>query len=485
MSRLALLVVCGLVSLSEAAGVPVSHLQWAKKARFRSAYGLYFRDKKVGWMIDEMKVGTHAGKDVFLSTSETFMETLFDKEKSVKHDRTTKVYTLTGPGAILFAETYKKEDGKELTRRIERDGKGLKITTKQGDRILHRSVPMPKDTLAHHRETEAWLNGPRQKEDNFTSYSVAWDEEDVDSKEVYRYLEKKTIFVDAQPHTAHSVEIDLDGGKMAAVLLADTRIVSATMGGVLTMKMEKEADVKKLDGKLADLLTITSIYVDQRLGLPKNVDTLKLELRGLGEFKIPQSHRQIVTPEKDGVTILELRRDYRAEKAQPLTDKEKKEYLRTSPRLQCDQEQVKNLAKKVVGEEKDVMKAVEKLERWVYENLAKTYSDNADTALEILDRKAGDCTEHSLLFVALARAAGIPAREVGGLAYVPDTKPLFGWHAWAEVHDGEQWVSVDPTWGQVYVDGTHLKMSTGDRDLAWTNVIGTLKMKVIEVKKKG
>jgi transglutaminase-like putative cysteine protease len=88
------------------------------------------------------------------------------------------------------------------------------------------------------------------------------------------------------------------------------------------------------------------------------------------------------------------------------------------------------------------------------------------------------------LFVALARAAGVPAREVGGLAYVPDMKPAFGWHAWAEIHDDHQWVSIDPTWGQVYVDGTHLKMSTGERDLAWTNVIGTLKMKVVEVKKK-
>ena len=29
-----------------------------------------------------------------------------------------------------------------------------------------------------------------------------------------------------------------------------------------------------------------------------------------------------------------------------------------------------------------------------------------------------------------------------------------------------------PTWNQVYVDGTHLKMSEGDRDLTWTNIIG-------------
>ena len=56
--------------------------------------------------------------------------------------------------------------------------------------------------------------------------------------------------------------------------------------------------------------------------------------------------------------------------------------------------------------------------------------------------------------------------------------------AWAEVHDGHQWVTVDPTWGQVYVDATHLKMSEGSRDLAWANVAGDMKMKVVEVKKR-
>src|SRR5262249_57226823 len=108
----------------------------------------------------------------------------------------------------------------------------------------------------------------------------------------------------------------------------------------------------------------------------------------------------------------------------------------------------------------------------VYRSLNKSYSSNADPARAVLDRKAGDCTEHPLLMVALARAAGLPAREVGGVAFVRAHKPLFGWHAWAEVHDGKQWVSVDPTWDQVYVDGTHIKMSEGSDDMAWANVAG-------------
>jgi hypothetical protein len=62
---------------------------------------------------------------------------------------------------------------------------------------------------------------------------------------------------------------------------------------------------------------------------------------------------------------------------------------------------------------------------------------------------------------------------------------MMGWHAWTEIHDGHQWVSFDPTWDQVYVDGTHIKLSEGDKDLAWANVAGKIKIKVLDVSKRG
>jgi transglutaminase-like putative cysteine protease len=89
-----------------------------------------------------------------------------------------------------------------------------------------------------------------------------------------------------------------------------------------------------------------------------------------------------------------------------------------------------------------------------------------------------------LLFVALARAAGLPAREVGGVAYVGGDEPAFGWHAWAEIHDGSQWVAVDPTWGEVYVDATHIKFTEGSEDRSYVNVAGKLKLKVVKVETK-
>lgn len=65
------------------------------------------------------------------------------------------------------------------------------------------------------------------------------------------------------------------------------------------------------------------------------------------------------------------------------------------------------------------------------------------------------CTEFTDLFIAIARAAGIPAREIEGFAYTdnPRIQPLSlvadVLHAWPEYWDSGQqaWVPVDPTWG--------------------------------------
>lgn len=75
-------------------------------------------------------------------------------------------------------------------------------------------------------------------------------------------------------------------------------------------------------------------------------------------------------------------------------------------------------------------------------------------AAALLAPKNAICMEFTDLFVALARAAGIPAREINGYAQTTDQKlqPLNlvadVLHAWPEYWDENQknWLPVDPTW---------------------------------------
>jgi hypothetical protein len=280
------------------------------------------------------------------------------------------------------------------------------------------------------------------------------------------------------------VKVRSQGAVFEAILKQDGSMLKGKSAGLFEIRAEKEPVAKKLDGKAVDLLTASAIFVDRRLGPAEKVEALTIEARGLGEFVPPVSHCQRFRAGENGTATIQLSRDRLVKTAVRLKGDERKKLLEATPSIQCDQAAIVKLAKKVVGGEKDPIKAARLLKTWVFRKLRKSMAANASTALDVLDNKAGDCTEHSLLFVTLARAAGIPAREVGGVAYLDGEKPLFGWHAWAEIHNGKQWVSVDPTWNEIFVDATHIKFSEGSEDLAWTNVVGKLKFKIVKFERR-
>ena len=62
--------------------------------------------------------------------------------------------------------------------------------------------------------------------------------------------------------------------------------------------------------------------------------------------------------------------------------------------------------------------------------------------MKVLEQKFGHCWDFSDCFVTLARAAGLPSRQVAGWLYGASG------HVWAEFHiEGKGWQQVDPTGG--------------------------------------
>jgi transglutaminase-like putative cysteine protease len=97
--------------------------------------------------------------------------------------------------------------------------------------------------------------------------------------------------------------------------------------------------------------------------------------------------------------------------------------------------------------------------------------------VQVLRARRGDCNEHTALYLALARAAGIPARSAAGLAFV---NGKFYYHAWPEIYLA-RWVPVDPTFGEFPADASHLRFVVGglDRQAALLRLIGALKIDVL------
>lgn len=86
------------------------------------------------------------------------------------------------------------------------------------------------------------------------------------------------------------------------------------------------------------------------------------------------------------------------------------------------------------------------------------------SVLAMLDDPVGDCTEYSQLLVTLARANGLPAREVSGFIYYQDdpTNPnlgQFGGHAWVEIYINGRWQHMDPTAGEVSPNKSHVQFN--------------------------
>lgn len=95
----------------------------------------------------------------------------------------------------------------------------------------------------------------------------------------------------------------------------------------------------------------------------------------------------------------------------------------------------------------DETPSVQNLVTFVYEHIEdKTYSRSFDLASQVATNGAGDCTEHAVLLAALARASGYYARIAFGTLIVELDSGLYAFgHAWAEIHDGEDWQIRDAT----------------------------------------
>lgn len=86
--------------------------------------------------------------------------------------------------------------------------------------------------------------------------------------------------------------------------------------------------------------------------------------------------------------------------------------------------------------------------------------DEPGSVLEILEIREGDCSAHAALFCTLARAAGIPTREISGVMMTDDPDLPFERHSWNEVVLDGVWVPVDPTWRQLPIDAGHVRFAT-------------------------
>ena len=131
--------------------------------------------------------------------------------------------------------------------------------------------------------------------------------------------------------------------------------------------------------------------------------------------------------------------------------------LQAAQFLEVDHPEIIALASRIAGRDRDTRAVAERLLRWVHDSVTKEPTVGIPSALHVLHTRRGDANEHAQLYVALARAAGLPSRLATGLVYADGR---FYYHAWPEVML-RGWVAVDPTLGYFPAGASHLRLMTG------------------------
>jgi len=228
-----------------------------------------------------------------------------------------------------------------------------------------------------------------------------------------------------------------------------------------------------------DLILSTAIASNVDLGTATDHPELRFVLKGvdLDGFQLDGGRQEL-----RGDTLI-VRREVLGELVPgytlPYRSMDLREALEPEPLIQSDDPRIQAEARRAMGRvwRPDPTEIAERLNRWVHQKLAKTVAFSVPSAVAVLEAGEGDCNEHTVLFVALARAQGLPARIAVGLVYLDG---VFFYHAWPEVWLGE-WVAMDPTFGEAPASAAHLRFVTGGlaQQVEIVRLLGRLRIEVV------
>lgn len=252
--------------------------------------------------------------------------------------------------------------------------------------------------------------------------------------------------------------------------------------GVTTLETVRESYEQALnegwDEKITlDLVNLAAIPAGvMKIEGARQTDSMSVHISGIDLTKFDLTFgrqeliEEIIEVSKEDLSEFQ---DYQL----PSTEWAHRRYLQSTPHVESEHPMIVVRMNRIRRLERNARPFAEKLVHWVYEYLDKVPTAGIPSALEVLNRGGGDCNEHTVLFTALARAAGLPTVMNAGVVYL-DGK--FYYHAWPSVWLGD-WVAVDPTFDQFPADATHISFIRGglDRQVDLIRIMGRISIDVV------
>jgi hypothetical protein len=288
-----------------------------------------------------------------------------------------------------------------------------------------------------------------------------------------------------RPIPAFKIEMSFSGLTSTAWITDTGEIVreESPMGLITVLETQEQATTLGVsDGMRADMLQAAAIVPEMNrhaIVEPRDVSRLRLRLTGadLSRLDLDGEWQRVDAGEIELI-------DPRGLTAGPAPD-DLDRYLQPEPFIESEAPEIRAAAAQMVQGVVGTRARAERLTREINAYVEKRPTVSLPSALEVLRTRVGDCNEHTVLFVAMARSLGIPSRINVGVAFV---RGAFYYHAWPEVWIDEGpgrglWLPVDPTFNQFPADATHLRLARGglDKQTAIMPLIGRASINITDV----
>lgn len=442
-------------------------------------YGLYLQGKKIGWLKSSRARDQASGE--FVEAMHMKMKlTSFGQRIEVDFQQNVR-FASTPPYRMITGEQIQNDgNSKKTTLAVNREKK-CDVIANVGGQQTKKTMDVLDYTLPDSLALDTWLQRIPKQGATLTYKDLDLDEAKLDEATSTLLTEKTSLvngvevkFFEVKTRSTRN-PVDMLGrhdakGKMLSGNFA-----------IFEVRAEPEEQAKNTQYS-QDLFVLGMVKVDRGLGSSRRVQGLVLEVLGEEAKMLSSGPRQSIMAKTPKSHLLKLGKRYGTPakaSAEDIRDnvKETLDYPITNARVQA-------LAKEAVGDAETDVEKVKRLVNFVHKFVRPNLTAALPNIPDLLEKKKGDCKSYALLFNTLARAAGVPSREVSGLLYVGDDSKAFGGHAWNEVILDGQWVPVDASMGETEVNATHICF--GDDTQSIANLLGTmgkLSFRVIEIER--
>ncbi len=279
--------------------------------------------------------------------------------------------------------------------------------------------------------------------------------------------------------SAHVFKLSMFGADTRAYI-SEGEVIKVEMPFDIVNIKESMEQATKVEGERLDVLLLFSIKPEGTFDPAKDT-LLVLELSNLrGNLVLDFADQKLIRKDSSKAIVLVRKHNIevlRKKPNLPIPDSIEV-FLEADEFAQSDNPRIRELARSIVGDEKDQLRKAQLVMEWVFRNLQKKPTVSIPNALEVLEMGYGDCNEHAILYTALARAVGIPTDIVVGLIY---QNGRYFYHAWTASYIKGEWVWIDPVSGQFPADVGHLMLQRGslEKQSEITGVVGKLKVRII------